>query len=188
MEEKVIWKRMIYHGEDLGDFYLVSNIGDIKGVKTGKIRSKNINHEGYYFVSVSLGSRDIKPCIKVHRAVAETFLDNPNNYPMINHKDGNKLNNHVENLEFCTNQENIMHALYNDLLTQSEKLICLNTMEVFPSVSAACRWCGLSEWSNSIYEYIKKTKPRKSAGKHPVTGEPLQWMYYEDYLKLHNDK
>ena len=37
---EVIWKRMIYHGKDLGDFYLVSNTGEIKGVKTGKIRKK----------------------------------------------------------------------------------------------------------------------------------------------------
>ena len=99
---EIIWKRMIYHGKDLGDFYLVSNTGEIKGVKTGKIRKKNINHEGYYFVVISLGSRENKPLIKIHRAVAETFIGNPNDLPVINHKDGNKLNNNVENLEFCT--------------------------------------------------------------------------------------
>lgn len=109
--KNVVWKRLIYHGKDLGDYYLVSNYGEIKGVKTGKIRKKNVNHEGYYFVCVSLGSRDNKPLIKLHRAVAETFLDNPNNYPAINHKDGNKLNNYVENLEFCTYQENTIHAV-----------------------------------------------------------------------------
>ena len=50
-----------------------------KSHKTGKIRKKNINHEGYYFVNVSLGSRENKPSIKIHRAVAETFLINENN-------------------------------------------------------------------------------------------------------------
>ena len=112
---EVVWKRMIYHGVDLGDYYLVSNTGEIKGIKTGKIRKKNINHEGYYFVCVSLGSRENKPLIKIHRAVAETFLENPNNYPVINHKDGDKLNNHIDNLEFCTYQQNTQHAIENNL-------------------------------------------------------------------------
>lgn len=120
MDEQIIWKRLIYHNEDLGDYYLVSNTGEIKGVKTGKIRRKNVNHEGYYFVNISLGSRDNKNSIKVHRAVAETFLENPNNYPVINHKDTNKLNNNVDNLEFCTHKYNTEHAIKNNLFNPSE--------------------------------------------------------------------
>lgn len=111
------WKRMIYHDKDLGDFYLVSNLGQIKGVKSGKVRSRNINHEGYYFVGISLGNRQTKSCIKVHRAVAETFIANPNNYPVINHIDGNKLNNCVDNLEWCTQADNTRHAWDNGLIT-----------------------------------------------------------------------
>lgn len=110
------WKRMIYQGKDLGDFYLVSNLGQIKGVKSGKVRSQNINHQGYYFVGISLGNRQTKPCIRVHKAVAETFIPNPKNLPVINHIDGNKLNNVVENLEWCTHQENTKHAIQNGLI------------------------------------------------------------------------
>ena len=117
---------MIYHGNDLGDYYLVSNTGEIKGVKTGKIRKKNINHQGYYFVSVSLGSRNEKPCIKIHRAVAETFLKNTENYPVINHKDGDKLNNCVDNLEFCTYHDNSQHASEHELFGYMKKVVCLN--------------------------------------------------------------
>lgn len=138
--KNVIWKRMIYHGKDLGNYYLVSNTGEIKGIKTGKIRKKNINHEGYYFVGVSLGSRDIKPCIKVHRAVAETFLENVENLPVINHKDGNKLNNNVDNLEFCTYQYNTQHAVENDLINFTpvrRKIIRLIDMFEFESVTEA---------------------------------------------------
>lgn len=47
---------------------------------------------------------------KLHRLMAITFIPNPNNYPMINHKDGNKLNNDISNLEWCTNQQNMQHA------------------------------------------------------------------------------
>ncbi len=180
----VIWKRMIYHGKDLGDYYLVSNTGEIKGVKTGRIRKKNINHEGYYFVCVSLGSRDIKPCIKVHRAVAETFVENEENLPIINHKDGNKLNNNVDNLEFCTQQYNILHAYKNEMITEKgKKIICLNTLQLFDKITDASKWCGCN--TNTIYDYLSTRKDsRKSAGKHPITGEPLTWLYYKDYLYL----
>lgn len=120
---------MIYHGQDLGDYYLVSNTGEIKGVKKGKIRKKNINHEGYYFVSVSLGKRSAHLCIKVHRAVAETFLANDNNYPIINHKDCNKLNNNVKNLEWCTHKENTIHALKNNRLKVTNKKKIIRTID-----------------------------------------------------------
>lgn len=55
--------------------------------------------------------------LSVHRMVAITFLDNPNNYEQINHKDGNKLNNNVDNLEWCSNDQNREHAILTKLLT-----------------------------------------------------------------------
>lgn len=140
------WNRLIYRGKDLGDYYLISDTGEIKSVKTGLIRKKNINHEGYYFVSVSLGSRQDKPTIKNHRAVAESFTANPNNYPVVNHKDGNKLNNNVENLEWCTYSENSKHAFEIGLtkITWGRKINQLdkNTGEVintFDSIKEAFR-------------------------------------------------
>ena len=87
---KEIWKRLIYHGKDYGDWYEVSNIGNIRNSRTHRIRKLNILPTGYAFVGVSLGSRDNKPAFKVHRAVAETFIPNPKNLPAINHIDGNK--------------------------------------------------------------------------------------------------
>lgn len=173
---EIIWKRMIYHGKDLGDFYLVSNTGEIKGVKTGKIRKKNINHEGYYFVVISLGSRENKPLIKIHRAVAETFIGNPNDLPVINHKDGNKLNNNVENLEFCTYRYNAKHAVQIGLMTNEHCFVpirCKNTSEVFPSITKAAKWCHCAV--GTIRNYLFYIKNPGHAGKHPETGEYLQW-------------
>lgn len=171
--DEVIWKRMIYHGKDLGDYYLVSNTGEVMGVKTGKVRKKNISHEGYYFISVSLGSRKNKPYIKIHRAVAETFIDNTKEYQTINHRDGNKLNNSVENLEFCTYQENTIHAYKNGLTTKNIPVICLNNGISFYSMEEASRWAGL-KCVCSLKDFFKN-KNRQSCGKHPITGEKLQW-------------
>lgn len=115
MHEKEIWKRLIYQGEDYGNFYEISNYGEIRNSKTHKIRKKNISKTGYYFVSGSLGSKDDKITFKNHKALAETFIPNPNNLPIINHIDGNKLNNDIDNLEWCTHSENVKHALDHNL-------------------------------------------------------------------------
>lgn len=182
----IIWKRLIYHKKDYGDYYLISNVGEIKGVKTGKIRRKNINHEGYYFVSGSLGSRESKITFKIHRAVAETFISNPDALPVINHKDGNKLNNSANNLEWCTYQHNSLHAQDLGLIGhqfKSKTIICLNTKVIFDSVENAANWCNCACTSITDYLNCRKNK-RKSAGKHPITQEPLQWMYYDDYLNI----
>lgn len=115
-----IWKRLIYNGEDYGDFYLVSSLGRIKNTKTDHIRKNILNKNGYYHVAVTLGSNNARKVIKPHRAVACTFIANPNGLPEVNHKDGNKLNNNVDNLEWVTTQDNQIHAVINNLRRSGE--------------------------------------------------------------------
>ena len=67
-----------------------------------------INNKGYYTIKLHKNSF-IKLCM-VHRLVAETFIPNPNNLPEVNHKDENKRNNSVDNLEWCTTQYNIAYS------------------------------------------------------------------------------
>lgn len=120
-----IWKNI----RDYGDYYEVSNFGRVrsknrtieqecKGKKVnftykGSILKQQLINSGYYVVSLSKSS--IQKKFLVHRLVAETFLDNPKNYSQINHVDENKLNNNLDNLEWCDAKYNI---LYNNRATK----------------------------------------------------------------------
>ena len=70
----------------------------------------------------------------------------------------------------------------------AKKVICLNTMQVFETVTNACEWCGCGNGNLSSYCKNKLYLQNKTRGKHPETGEPLKWMYYDEYLKLHENK
>ena len=72
------------------------------------------NTQGYLHVSAAIKRGETKT-LTVHRLVAETFLPNPNNYQCVNHIDGNKLNNKVTNLEWCSHKANSQHASDNNL-------------------------------------------------------------------------
>lgn len=112
---KEIWK-------DIPEFeglYQISNLGRIMSFpRKGGFKNKTILKNGKSkknYAQISLSENGKKTCKKIHRLVAQAFIPNPENKPEINHKDGVKANNHVDNLEWCTNQENIDHAIKNGL-------------------------------------------------------------------------
>lgn len=121
-----VWKDI----EGYEGFYQVSNYGRVKsldrivqmrrGGKTldmhikERIRRQVKSRDGYYGVQLIKGCKE--KTIKVHRLVAVAFLDNPDGLPEVNHIDGNKENNRVENLEWCTHGHNIRHAIRTGLI------------------------------------------------------------------------
>ena len=104
MEETEIWRDVVGY-ENL---YKISNLGNVMSLKRKKpkLLKPGKDGNGYLFVILSNHNKYLKE-IKVHRLVAQAFLPNPNNLPQVNHKDENKTNNRVENLEWCTQQYNL---------------------------------------------------------------------------------
>lgn len=98
--------------------YKVNRFGLVKSFKRypcGKMLSPQMDKDGYNRITMQQNGKS--KALMVHRIVAITFIKNTENYSQINHKDGNKQNNHVDNLEWCTNTFNQRHAWNNDLKT-----------------------------------------------------------------------
>lgn len=161
---KEIWKDI----RDFEGLYQVSNLGRVRrvgkgqGTKCSILRHKtNLAYDG-----VSL-HRNNQPFNKnIHRLVAETFVPNPENKTQVNHKDGNKKNNRVDNLEWVTSKENARHSvnvLKNNPGDWSRKAVkCVETGEVFESQILAAKAYNTSQ--GAIGNAARGNRPR--AGGH----------------------
>ena len=197
-----IWKDIQnYEGS-----YQVSNYGRIKSLNYNRTRKEKIlkpgkDKSGYF--KINLYKNGKYKTYQVHRLVAEAFILNPNNHPIINHKDENPSNNHVDNLEWCTYKYNNNYGNRNEKLSksnkgrifseetikkmseakkgkydgnkhpQARKVICITTGETFNCIKDAEEKYGIHH--QDISKCCKNK--RKSAGKHPVTSEKLTWRY-----------
>lgn len=108
---KEIWKDI----ENYEGLYQVSNLGRVKSLPRRGTHTKEIhilksckNHKGY--LQVVLTKKCVSKTKSIHRLVAETFIKNKDNLPQVNHIDGNKLNNCVDNLEWVSNYDNLIHS------------------------------------------------------------------------------
>lgn len=96
-------------------FIEVSNMGRVRSLLRGtpRVLKTQVDKKGYHRIRVTIERE--KMSYKVHREVAKAFIENPGNLPQVNHKDGNKNNNSVDNLEWITNKDNAHHAIENGL-------------------------------------------------------------------------
>lgn len=127
--------------------YQVSTLGRVRSFYTHNGSGQRILHSqkrSHGYLGVTLVKDGVPSCRNIHRLVAEAFIDNPCNYEQINHKDEDKTNNRVENLEWCTAKYNSNYGTGAQRSAESRKklpqlkrkVLCVETGEVFDSLTS----------------------------------------------------
>lgn len=169
--------------------YKVSNLGNVKSVvfsHKGKEKILSLLN-GKDYLLVRLYKNGSCSMHRVHRLVAEAFIDNPNNYPVVNHKNWDKHDNRVENLEWCTYSFNNWYTFgasrdnYNERLKQksrsnnskdflkSKRVVCVETGTIYESINSAARDTHVEQ---SNISRVLCGKQRTSGGYH--------WKYVDE--------
>lgn len=157
--EDEIWKDI----KGLESKYQVSNKGNVrsldmitnngKQLRKGRIRKLSMNKYGYKCVSVIVNGK--LKSLSVHRLVALAFIENPYNFPLINHKDENRANNCVDNLEWCDFKYNSNYGNRNKKLSESIKKLNMNPINKIPVLQIDKCTKKILRAFNSIDEAVK---------------------------------
>lgn len=145
--------------------YLISKEGLVFSLVTNRILKQHVQQTGYYAVSIKTATNNFQ---FVHRLLAKTFIPNPDNLPEVNHIDGNKLNNSLDNLEWVTGCNNIRHAFSHNLCVNkaavgySELDIIVNRLLTEPTTtwSSIARELGISD-ASTLRKLIKRDLTRR---------------------------
>ena len=151
--------------------YQINTEGQIKNSKD-KILSQSISNSGYYRVHLCKDGK--AKWYAVHKLVAQTFIPNPLHLPEVNHKDENKLNNNVDNLEWCNSKYNTNYGARNKRISETKtnntyntkQVLCVETGVIYPSIMEAQRQ---TEIFNTAIGKVCKGE-RKTAGHY-------HWVY-----------
>ena len=185
MDDKEEWKQINNY-----DNYEVSNLGNVRNSKTGRML-KLTCRGGYLFTGLCKNS-NTKTC-PVHRLVALAFIDNPENKPQVNHKDKNRSNNNVCNLEWSTASENNIHRSTNVTQTTNQQVkiwrVDINTnekIELYDSICLAAIWIYNNINNNNLcIDTVKGGISCASRGVYK-TSFGYKWTAYE-YTDLENE-
>lgn len=183
--------------------YRIYNNGTIFDLKNNRYVKTQKNKDGYLKCTLRYDNGKRKT-FSAHQLVALAFIQNEENKSEVNHKDGNKENNELYNLEWCTHAENIKHAWDNNLIKntqerskkismqnkrigndnhKSKPVILKNTGEIFESGNIAANAYGVRQ--EQLNRCCNPNHTAKFAGRHPLTKEPLIWEYYNKEEKLY---
>ena len=191
MEE---WKILVYNNV-VYENYSCSNKGNIKNNTTEIILKQCINYQGRYHIVIrpfkgELAGKSVT--IKIHRAVACTFIPNPENKPEVNHKNGDKTKNEVDNLEWNTFQENRDHAIESGLYDTDKAISYIKTLQKkttgtmkngkiisFDSMMDAAKWLVENNISKTKNVSSVRTALGNSIKRNQKTYLGIQWIIEE---------
>jgi hypothetical protein len=170
------------------DNYEVSTLGNVRNSKTGRILKLTCKG-GYLFTGLCQNSNS--KTLPVHRLVALAFIDNPENKPQVNHKDKNRSNNNVSNLEWSTASENSIHRSINVVQTTNQQVkvwrIDLNTneqLELYDSIYLAAQWIVINN-NKLCIDTVKSSISCASRGLYK-SSFGYKWAIY-DYADLDHE-
>lgn len=165
--------------------YVITNSGNILNSYGRKMKA-NSNGNGYLIVTFSMGEK-IKKNFYVHRLVAEAFIPNPLNFPIVNHKDTVKNNNTFENLEWCNQIENVNHSVKMGNYVFKKRRKCVMQFDIEGNL--------LKEWEctkDPSIEYRCTDTSIQTAAKQSNRKSSLSkgylWIYKEDYDNANREK
>ena len=178
-----IWKTAVYDSEIYEELYKVSNLGRILSLNyrnTGKSELMTPFDSGDGYLKVQLWKNGKYKTCSVHRLVAETFLENPENLPEVNHIDEDKTNNRVDNLEWKSHRDNCNHGTRNQRAAKAK----INGKKSKKVLQFTLSGEFIREWP-SIHECERNGFNRGAVaacchGKQK-THKGFLWMFADDY-------
>lgn len=138
--------------------YAVTSCGKVYSYRSEKFLKPKKTRQGYLAVQLSKNSKYKE--FTIHRLVAEAYIDNPNNLPVVNHKNEDKTKNYVGNLEWCTSEYNNSYGIHTTL---NNSVYCVELDKTFDSVNQAAKAFNL--YRNSIIS-VCKGRSKTAAGYH----------------------
>lgn len=150
---------------EIFNLYDITEDGKCINKQTGHIKQTFISNSGYE--RVTLWNKGKQQKESIHRLVAIKYIKNPNGYNVVNHKDGNKLNNHKDNLEWTTTSKNTKHAYQNNLINTTKTKVVQYTrnmekIKVWNSIKEASKELNLNH--ANIVTVCKQNTNRKYVG------------------------
>src|SRR5699024_4525129 len=187
-----IWKAVVREGFE--GCYEVSNLGRVRSVDRvvksargdirykGRLLTPSPNNDGYLTINLCYAGK--KNNVKVHRLVAEAFLQNRKQLPEVNHIDEIKTNNEVSNLEWCTRIENMNHGTATKRMREHENQLARLRDSMSPVVGISTKDARVIEFE-SISQADRNGFPRRNIWSalngNDATCRGYVWLYKKDY-------
>jgi hypothetical protein len=143
-------------------YYEISDAGAIHSIRSKKFLRSTLKPNGYVYIELNVNGRATYH--RLHRLVAETYIPNPESKPFVNHINGDKADNRVENLEWVTGTENNNHAVDNGLVEFTFNIYKITCPKGYVTditgIHACAKFCNVS--TTTVTKYVRLGKPTRN--------------------------